>query len=226
MRTREVAVEELDEIEDRRVPGLIGPLPLHAAIELLFRVREMRIDGSMTVDSEDFYVDVVVDHAPSVNEIEIFHRVRAEKTTPILSIEDSLQDILIQWVNAENAVEQRSPSIFDPDETWRNEIFADDEGKYWLSGFIDVHQQDFFGLFFRTYDTEFQPQGMEFSIDLVLSDGTYPIRGLATSEFFGGDVTDANLTITATAWYPYQTLAGLPAWDEETGLPINGGPAA
>jgi hypothetical protein len=32
--------------------------------------------------------------------------------------------------------------------------------------------------------------------------------------------------ITATKWWPYATTTGDPAWDEENGEPINGGPGA
>jgi hypothetical protein len=32
--------------------------------------------------------------------------------------------------------------------------------------------------------------------------------------------------VKATEWWPYATTTGQPAWDAETGAPINGGPGA
>lgn len=37
-------------------------------------------------------------------------------------------------------------------------------------------------------------------------------------------VTGSDFVLAAQEWWPYANKAGLPAWDKDTGLPINGGP--
>jgi hypothetical protein len=61
---------------------------------------------------------------------------------------------------------------------------------------------------------------LDFDLVIELADSTLhvPLYGEADTG------TNADFVWTATKWWPYKTKAGDPAWDEDTGQVINGGP--
>ena len=67
-------------------------------------------------------------------------------------------------------------------------------------------------------------EGESGDLTIVLSSGPLTCR-LYASQFAFLTSAYSDLTLTVTEWWPYLTIANLPAWDSATGLPVNGGAA-
>lgn len=204
------------------VPGFIGPLPLPAAVELLFRVKKLAWSAAITVPDQtpaESAADGDLVYDSGVTESDVF---AATGYRPDLDDGQSL-DLTsaggtgygwAKFINTGSAI-----SIL----TENAEIFRDENGDFWLSGGIEVGGNADYVFSIGTIDAG--GSYLLFDIDLVLSTGTHQIQGIATT-FAGSSVTAAALTLTATEWFPFRTAAGDPAWNTATGAPINGGPGA
>lgn len=91
---------------------------------------------------------------------------------------------LIEWIDTVNGIAATGTSA---------EVFVDENDKFWLSGIIDTGHE--FGPFIGTVDKEIGAF-LAIDIDLILSTGTYKIKGIA--EGGGASITAASLTMTAT----------------------------
>jgi len=208
LRTRETNVAELVSAGTYGI-GLIGPLPIEAVMELVYRVRELTFEGEVTFDEGD--PATISPPAPArmeADEIEVWRATRyTGNQLPVTSPPWDEFNLAIDTANAE-AMGQGG-----------YEVFADENNRYWLSG--KLGEGDGSGVAITTWPLA--PPDSEIEIDLVLSSGTYPIIGYVTSTV---PPLTAYMTITATEWHPYATKSGAPAWDVATGQPINGGPGA
>jgi len=85
-----------------------------------------------------------------------------------------------------------------------------------------------FGLRSRYYDDNQTAAGVNVVFKLAggaeVSCPLYKHNSTYDSNLVFDSVSD--IIIEATKWWPYATSTGDPAWDEDTGLPINGGPSS
>jgi hypothetical protein len=224
---------------------LIGPLPLHAVVELLYRV--VQLDWTLEIEA-------AVDSAPTIvtktgsglmrlekpewglpTELEVFKTHRTDENG---NTEASFwfENVSHEWWKSRLAPIRIGPGFPGWIGTFDHvPIFEDENGKFWLQGWFD----------FRTDGTDDPPvpfvsgcsdprlhsivasDTLEFDADLVLASSPTPIPIKAWAAGLAGYPTiSASLTITATEWFPYQTSAGDPAWNTATGAPANGGPGA
>lgn len=81
-----------------------------------------------------------------------------------------------------------------------------------------------------TFSSSYATAPLDIDFEMELADGVVvscPLYwGLVYDPGVDSSVYSAtNYRIKATKWWPYADKEGDPAWDEDTGLPINGGPA-
>lgn len=165
----------------------IGPFSFDAIVELLFRVKDTRAQGSFyTQPPESELVDV-----------------DATKTSDYA---DEARQFQMAMYFPEDTSYWFVPVADEP-------IYKDENGEYWIRATVDNDDVRI------NRNVRESVDDIEFDCSLVLNCGTFPVK------FYSSGVTP-NLTITATAWWPYATKSGDPAWDTATGDPINGGPGA
>jgi hypothetical protein len=101
------------------------------------------------------------------------------------------------------------------------------ESSLWLSASLNVSSLGlFFGLGISSEKSEYTSriEGV-FEIELSNND-VISIPGFVNESIIGATEVITPFRVKATEWWPYATTAGDPAWNAETGLPVNGGPAA
>jgi hypothetical protein len=80
--------------------------------------------------------------------------------------------------------------------------------------------------FVEAYPPAEESSPLKFSLKLsggvLLSCDLYTSSGYGPNTITGG----SDFILEATRWWPYATNSGAAAWDETTGLPVNGGPGA
>lgn len=211
--------------------SLIGPLPMKAVVEILYRVAQL--DFSLSITADPGGGDVTQTSSGSIRlqnsgsdptEIEVFKR----HSTYMDNDPGGLFGETGPSFTFEN-VEATETAYLQPiDMVWGGSaaepaIFKDENGDFWLQG----------GFAFSTVFTDpitFDAHNLPLTVggwilidaQLVLSCGAFPIKcGVE-----GAVVSAASLTIEATEWWPYKTTAGADAWNTTTGAPANGGPGA
>jgi len=223
MRTRQVTLAQIN--EDREVPGLIGPLPMIAVMELMYRVRKLRYQGSAEVDDgitqEQLTIDLTTDYPGGTDELALwaalhYNLADVESLEAFASNDDGFA--YARAISTSLGQQNMHPEA---------EVFQDENGDYWLSGLLGC--QIGFDIFtFPSVVLSTNDDGgtfQTFTALLKLQTGDYNLSAIATT-LSAPDINDPALTITATEWFPYKTTAGLAAWDTATGAIANGGPGA
>jgi hypothetical protein len=225
MRTKATTVADLN--DGRDLPGLIGPLPLVAAMELIYRVKAVEFDGAYSYqDSGDNEVSGTIagEVSMSENELEVWESAQFNPADSLPVFTPEMGPVFapegngsMGAINSANADAQGHGEM---------EIFVDEDGNYWLSGFAQFSAGSGSPGSFAIQTTQSFASGtLLLDITLELQSGSYAIKGIGQTNS-GTTVNSASMTITASEWHPYETTAGVAAWNTETGAPVNGGPGA
>jgi len=198
--------------------SFLGALPIHAMVETMYRVKT-------------FQIDVTCDGDPNGTGQTTY--TASATVTAVLSNVLELSSVLNQWGSLD--------PLFGTTNIWESSgnvillenaslspdgfiYYQDENGKFWnATQFIfGIPSNEDAGV--NITATNISGFGATFvanPCNLVLAGGTYPL----TNFYVGVDsnTTFAELTITATEWWEYETKAGLPAWDSATGLASNEG---
>ena len=243
LRVRETTVADLLAGEDGITHSAIGPLTMDAVSELVYRVEEMAfgayLTASRTPDPDITYARTgTMKLAPQADasasdELDQF-RASSYKFDGVRPFSVNLE-ALNDGIGSEAGGCSLYAIGVDSDNPWYSEkvdVWKDENGDFWLVGFISWTFYDTDTATLVRIGTERESrlspsEHTSVTIDLVLSSGTYPIKGVAvdsTTPPNSSPIT-ASLTLTASKWFPFKTNAGADAWDTATGLPINGGPS-
>lgn len=247
-----------------------GPLTLWQMMELLWRVKEMKITGtagiSYTVDELDPADEEIkpVNKSGSISfDMDMERRRSNENDFPEDDSDENevYADNRTHTTSFENVV-WRGKTATDScgghvNTNYGHGISRDDSGDYWLPrvSFTGSSHLTHFSLgagksevigstgegedavditgSVAIYTGEGIPYGDEYKIattELSLQ-GTpvnFPFffRVSASSPAYDVIADSAEVTLDITKWFAYATKAGTPAWNENTGLAINGGPGA
>jgi hypothetical protein len=218
---------------------LIGPLPAPAVMELIYRVTQISwalevtsdidgtpetLSGSGTIGLETSFGNATL---PTEAETFGFNR-----SAPFGDDLEALADFYRAYPFTNSTGEAGGLNLLayiTPFANRTHPIYEDENGLFWLHGDFNMITAEggdpatFFGG--GNFISGGGPGDIRaINASLILATGTYSIRAFV----YGGDdvPTSGTFTLTATAWHAYATLAGLPAWDTATGLPLNGGPGA
>lgn len=211
--------------------NFIGPLSLHAAVELLYRVSKLRLQGyfvdSVDPTTIDFDVELALDGIS--NERERF----ADCSYGFGGVETYAQPFIVSTVfdpYTEDAmvelVTTNDYGVID-DFTGYDVIHVTDAvgpNKYHLNGVINWRAGPPILIVLNRASIPLDSSDEVFDASLVLASGTFPIPLIA--DWDGAHApASSSMTITATEWFPFECKDGDPAWDTTTGLPINDGPS-
>lgn len=212
------------------VNGLIGPLTRAAVVEILFRVKEFSLSGSATTDDDG---TVTIPSVPVMT--------RVAPATEIFAIEqiinhdlDYLDDGSTTAINLFEiaAGDGYGEMIYELGTGSRTHMVGmDEDGGFWLfplfyGGWMSPRFSAHGGVTFAT--SIYATYDPEITATLHLASGDFPIK-MRAGEFItssGTPVTSADITISATEWFPFATKSGAAAWDTAAGHATNGGPAA
>jgi hypothetical protein len=195
--------------------NLAGPFTQAQLVELIFRVRKVRITASI---SHARYIDPAPEEEPFTEatttdvDIAIPRRNTSDVDSP--EIADEVEILIHSEIGM---------SFFnDTNDGWftgvLSSIVKDESGGYWMR--INFGGSPV-GAGFSS-DTSIQGDTLEFNATFTLGGVDFSIPAIAIAM----EVTAASLMITVEEWWPYATTTGSAAYDTATGAAINGGPAA
>ena len=203
-RTGQLTVADVDDAWDSRGPGLLGPLPMHAMMELLFRVSEIEYDISGTDLGPVSHVGngTLIDADDNaLSEIDVFREWRQQSIDGRTDMdfrpgyEEFVSEGNMQFMPLWSV---DSFSFLRPS-TWPDTpIFRDSDGGFHLSAYGDFAATG--GIAAGSVAAAFLDDGTNlpnrFLASLILSSGTYQVN-------CRGSRSDTALTITATKWHSY-----------------------
>ena len=199
---RTVATTESEIYNGQMMPNRIGPLPLAAMMELVWRVKAFSWAGSVTYD---FGGSPATDTGSGAietefGEVEFFRRCRVD---PFLTPFPPGQRPTSPEFEPDGGFQALADNVSTPDHLGEIDIAEDENGMFWIRGFFDFFVDLTTSSGNATVGTN-DTGGTAFLFDatLVLSAGSFPIRAIALS-FDTSDITAAALTITATKWHSY-----------------------
>lgn len=196
-----------------------GPLPIHAMVELLYRVKSFNIDLTADYDDGGGLATYTASTSLSHNDI-----------TNVIELSESLSQLGEGYNNEfgffTGAGGLGRAGLLDPAYVIdKVSYYKDENDKFWvlLTFYIGLTSNENAGIGIdMTNERYISTETIADPCNLVLASGTYPL-----SKFYvgmpGGITDSSSCTITATEWWEYETKAGLPAWDSSTGLASNGG---
>lgn len=196
--------------------GAVGPFDLQGAVEFIYRVKAFTVSGTMSVDMGAGPESLTPpgpgtpEDPPAVSELDVFS----------LSISDKYPYHL--FAIADVPLDVGTTGYVSKDENgafwvWFTEYsftaYKDAEGGNVIIGVIGANDG---------------AAGIIANVDVVLKSGTYPVQFAVGRMDATGDweVISADLTLTATEWFPFATTAAAAAFNTTTGAPANGGPGA
>ena len=237
---RTEVTDEAALIADHGTKGItacIGPLPLQAMMELIYRVKSLSFEMSVETKYAEDYVDGdgvpvtfpwvtttrsgTLEVDSGTTETDVF-----EEASYGPESSGFVSSVPLQWYDGYEwgTFEPLASSPLAGDTA---DIYTDGSGNYWASGGFNFRIEEYgsgdaVGIEF--YPPTLSPAYEVFDVTLILNSGTYTFPWVAACDGF--DIRNSEITFTATEWWPYKTTAGSPAWDTATGDAINGGPGA
>ena len=233
LRTKTTTVADLiSDYGNNGIIGMIGPLPMAAMVELIYRVKAAEFVFSVETkygeDAED-YPWTTTSRTGTMGftgtPTEINALKEASYSPESFGFVSSLE---MEWEGADPAdVAYLSSVSSSPLAGHAADIFKDENGEFWVTGStffavtepgggnavdIEIRENDSYATFAVV------------SVSLVLSSGTFAFDQIASCD--GYAIRNSELTIAASEWWPYKTTAGAAAWDTATGAAANGGPGA
>jgi hypothetical protein len=200
----------------------MGPFTTDQLMELLFRVRALRMVGSVTTDLGTHTFDHTFprrdasgDEFADPAEVAVNRELLGDKwDVHTVDFTREFFDLGV-WAGGVWISFKWFPLPENSDSIGR-----DENGKLWLLNatfhvLTDDHEAS-------VGSSDFG--GFPFTVDLVLSSGTVALSGTAQAPV--GVISAASCAITATEWLPYATTTGAAAWNTATGAGANGGPGA
>ena len=204
--------------------GLVGPLPMAAVVELLYRVRKVSFAGSFTVDTPDpastdsYSVSAELTLTPSTGGAAL------TETDLFQSLQSTIGGIIPRHYSfSQDSGDSISEFFLIDDGIGNFPIYADDLGGFWVRG--RFYALPLGGISFALANGVYDDARDYFDATLSLRSGDFSIRAFIDGYLDERVISGQTLTITATEWFPYATTAGADAWDTATGAPVNGGPA-
>ena len=190
----------------------VGPLPMPAIMEMIYRVRHWRFTASVDIEYPDINdpddppakinETLAMDVATSIytpdesTEIDAFRNYRGSNltTTPVIST--SPPQAAIAMIGGLVGAAFDLPHIIE-----------DEFGLYWLAasfGGTVVATDQAYVAEFTNVDPDGVADNIEIAIDLVLNSGTYPIRGFAVNTGpQDASLSNASMTLAAESWHSY-----------------------
>lgn len=195
---------------------LAGPFTMAQLVELIFRVRKVRIVGEI---SHDRYIEPPPEEEPfteaSTTEVDIVLPRRNTSEIDTAEIADEVE-MLIQSTVGLQFFDMPTSASFGG---FLSSIQKDETGGYWLD--LNVAGSDETGV--ASFTSGFGGEE-DFIIDAMLTIGGAAVA--IPTRVIGFNVTAATCAVTIEEWWPYATSAGAAAWNTTTGAPVNGGPGA
>ena len=195
-------VEDIE--EDYKHWGLIGPIEFQDAVRVIWRIATIHSSGTWSngggPESLD-YVGYRVSDSGAEKENAVYEGVFGTFQSRIFATWTTL-DLSWEWE--------------DPEVSRRPNAMIDENGKYWLAIRITVGTESA-AIAAKNYLIDGNSNTL-FSGYLTLASGTIPIR------FFKVGTESVDIAFIPHWWFPYATKSGDPAWNPETGDPVNGGP--
>ena len=189
----------------------VGPLPMAAIMEMIYRVRHWRFTASVDIEypddppattNETLAMDVATSiYTPDESaETDAFRNHRGADnipTTPIISTVPPQATITMLGGLAGPGLD--FPQTF--------QIIEDELGLYWLAAFFVgtvTATDEAYGAEFTNAEPDEFTDSIEITIDLVLNSGTFPIRGFAAaSPSQDATLSNASMTLAAESWHSY-----------------------
>lgn len=209
----------------------IGPMTREQLIQLIWRVREIEISGSISFTN--FTTDPDAEDPTAAGDSETLSIDRT--CIRIISGEVAFSPVARKNFLEENMGKAGSVTLEESGSgasfilfVDKSKIYKDEVGKFWLEGGFNAKtpSPDLRATVREALETDALEPDINFtgSITLLGTPVDFPMETFFTSGVYS--VESASATIAPSAFYPYATTAGAAAWNTSTGAPANGGPGS